>query len=174
MRETDMPQVPFSELPDHGRLWVFPLSRTLEGTEGEACLSVVDLFLERWAAHGMPLRSARALLDDQFLLIGVDVDAEAPSGCSIDALVNQLRAMGQKIDIAFIDHSSVWYRKNGEVRTATRGVFRGLAKAGDVDSQTHVFDTSLTRVGQYRAGNLEREAAATWHGRAFFKNALTA
>jgi hypothetical protein len=169
-----MPQVPFSKLPGHGRLWVFPLSRSLEATEAEACLSVVDSFLARWAAHGMPLRSARALLDDQFLLIGVDVDAEAPSGCSIDALVNQLKAMGQEMNVAFIDHSPVWYRTNGAVETATRGAFRELAKSGSVDAQTHVFDTSLTRVDQYRDGDLEREAAETWHGQAFFKAALPA
>lgn len=89
-----MPRVPFEELPDHGRLWVFPATRELSEAEADACLGAVDDFLSTWSAHGAALRSGRELRDQRFLLVGVDVDAEAPSGCSIDALVNRLRALG--------------------------------------------------------------------------------
>ena len=84
-----MPRVPFEVLPGHGRLWVFPVSRTLTDVEARACLEAVDEFLASWAAHGVPLKSGRELREGRFLLVGVDVDAEAPSGCSIDALVNR-------------------------------------------------------------------------------------
>ena len=163
-----MPRVPFSELPDHGRLWVFPLSRDLTATEVATCLELVDAFLDQWAAHGVPLRSARELRDARFLLVGVDVDAEAPSGCSIDALVNRLRTLGTELGVTFIDHAPVWFRAEGEIRTVSRAEFRALAAEGDATSSTRVFDTSLTRVDQLRAGALERPAAESWHGKAFF------
>lgn len=163
-----MPRVPFSELPDHGRLWVFPLSRDLATPEVATCLDLVDAFLDRWAAHGVPLRSARELREGRFLIVGVDVDAEAPSGCSIDALVNRLRSLGTELSVTFIDHAPVWFRGEGEIRTVSRADFRALATAGDVTSSTHVFDTSLTRVDQLRAGALERPAEESWHGKAFF------
>ena len=105
-----MPRVPFDELPDHGRLWVFPASRTLTAEEAATLLAAVDDFLSMWAAHGASLRSARELTEDRFLLVGVDVDAEAPSGCSIDALVNRLKALGGELDVSLIDHSPLWYR----------------------------------------------------------------
>lgn len=165
-----MPRIDFEELPPHGRLWVFPSSRALSDDEARTLLDAVDGFLAQWAAHGTPLQSGRALRHRRFLLVGVDIDAEAPSGCSIDALVNRLRALGGELGLTLIDHAPVWFRVDGEVRSVTRAEFRELAEQGIVDPATRVFDTSLTRIEEARDGSLERPAADTWHGRTFFKN----
>lgn len=164
-----MPRIEFADLPDHGRLWVFPSIRPLTPAEGERCLGVVDEFLDQWAAHGAPLRSARELRDARFLLVGVDVDAEAPSGCSIDALVNRLRALGSEMGTTFIEHGPVWYRHGDAIRTVSRADFKALATEGAVTAETPVFDTSLTKVAEARSGKLERPARESWHGRAFFQ-----
>ena len=164
-----MPRVPFQQLPDHGRLWVFPATSALDNAQAERFLEAVDRFLDGWAAHGVALTSARELIENRFLLIGVDVDRELPSGCSIDALVNQLRALGAELGVSVIDHAPVWYRAGDSIESVTRGAFRQLAADQRVTSGTHVFDTSLTSVDALREGALERPAAETWHGRAFFK-----
>lgn len=166
-----MPRVSFDALPDHGRLWVFPARRRLDEGEISSLLEAVDGFLDTWAAHGVPLRSGRLVVEDQFLVVGVDEDAEAPSGCSIDALVNELRALGDRLGVGLIDHRPVWYRDaEGAVRCVDRSDFRRLAEEGLVDERTPVFDTTLTRVEALRAGKLERGAGETWHRRAFFRS----
>jgi hypothetical protein len=165
-----MPRVSFDELPDHGRLWVFPIGRALTREEADRCLAAVDGFLAAWAAHGQPLRSGRELHEGRFVIVGVDVDAEQPSGCSIDALTNALRGLGQEIGASFIDHAPVWYRHDDGIRTASRPEFRALAEAGTLSPETHVFDTSLTTIDDFRRDRLERPATETWHGRAFFRN----
>jgi len=165
-----MPRVAFDSLPDHGRLWVFPATESLTSAQSDAFIQAVDTFLEAWAAHGVPLRCGRELRDDRFLVVGVDVDAEAPSGCSIDALVNRLRALGTELDVSLIDHSPVWYRSGDEIETASRAEFRTLAESGAVSPETPVFDTSLTTIGSFRAGEFEQPAAETWHGSVFFKD----
>ena len=162
-----MPRIDFDALPEHGRMWVFPLKRRLAADEATAVLDVVDDFLNGWAAHGMPLRSGRRLVDDHFLLVGVDVDAEAPSGCSIDALVGQLRTLGARLGTTFVDHAPVWYRSTEGIRAVSRPDFKRLAAEGSVDVDTAVFDTSLTKMSE--AALLERPAAESWHGRAFFQ-----
>jgi hypothetical protein len=167
-----MPRISFDDLPDHGRLWVFPASRTLQPDEREALLAEVDDFLGTWAAHGNPLRCARDLRDDRFLLVGVDQDASAPSGCSIDALVNRLRALGESLDVVLIEHGSVWYRSEDGIEAVARPRFKELAASGAVTPDTRVLDTTLTRVGEVREDGLERPARESWHGRAFFKEQL--
>jgi len=164
-----MPRVPFEELPDHGRLWVFPATRELDGAEADACLAAVDDFLASWSAHGAPLRSGRELRERSLLLVGVDIDAEAPSGCSIDALVNSLRALGSDLGVGLIDHARVWFRDGGEVRSVPRVEFRRMAEDGVVGPDVSVIDATLTSVRQLREGALERPATDTWHARAFFK-----
>lgn len=164
-----MPRVPLDEIPDHGRLWVFPASRALEPSEAGLLLTDVDDFLDGWAAHGVPLRAGRELREGRFLLVAVDVDAELPSGCSIDALTNRLRAFGSEKGLSLIDHAPVWYRSDDGVKSASRPAFKALARDGAVSPATHVFDPTLVRVGQLRSGALERPAAETWHARAFFR-----
>jgi hypothetical protein len=164
-----MPKISFDALPGHGRLWVFPATRDLSDAEADAFLTAVDDFLATWSAHGAALRSGRELIERRFLLVGVDVDAEAPSGCSIDALMTRLRALGDSMGVALIDHAPVWFRQGGSIRTLSRPEFRALAARGDVDAGVHVFDTTLTRIDAYRAGQLERPATDTWHGRTFFR-----
>ena len=168
-----MPRVEFDALPGHGRLWVFPVSRRLTGPEGQRLLEQVDDFLDGWAAHGMPLHSARRLVEGQFLVVGVDVDAEAPSGCSIDALVRSLQGVADGLGITLHDQTSVRYREGDEIRTVSRPEFRGKAERGELDPEVSVFDTTLVRVDQLRAGGLEAPARETWHGRAFFRERLT-
>jgi hypothetical protein len=166
----EVTHVPFEALPDHGRLWVFPASRTLTAEELAALGQEVDDFLASWRAHGAPLRAGREVVEDRFLLVGVDVDAESPSGCSIDALLNRLRALGTARGVTLIDHAAVLWRDGDQIRSATRTEFRALAAIGTVTPDTAVFDTSLTRVDQARGGALERPASETWHARAFFKD----
>jgi len=168
-----MPQVRFEELPDHGRLWVFPATRDLSDAEAATCLEAVDDFLASWSAHGAALRSGRELLERRFLLVGVDVDAEAPSGCSIDALVNRLRVLGAELGVGLIDHAPVWFRAEGDIRSVPRADFRQLAEEGEVAPDVTVVDTTLTSMRQLREGALERPAADTWHGPAFFKARAT-
>jgi hypothetical protein len=164
-----MPRIDFSELPDHGRLWVFPAGRDLDTQAQASTLRVVDDFLDGWAAHGAPLRSGRELSEGRFLLVGVDVDAESPSGCSIDALVRRLRELGDAIGAGFVDHAPVWYREGEDIRSVSRSEFRALSESGEVTPDTPVFDTSLTTVAALREGRLERPARESWHGRVYFR-----
>jgi len=128
-----MPRIDFSDLPDHGRLWVFPASRRLSLDESARLLSEADVFLDGWAAHGAPLVSGRVMVEGHFLLVGVDEDAEAPSGCSIDALVNRLTELGQEQGVTLVEHAPVWYRKGDTVCAVSRPEFRARVAAGDVD-----------------------------------------
>jgi hypothetical protein len=164
-----MPRVAFDALPEHGRLWVFPLSRGLTVDEEQRLLAEVDAFLDEWAAHGAPLRSARDMVRGHFLVVGVDVDAEAPSGCSIDALVRRLQGLAKRLDVTLHDQTSVRYREGAEIRTLPRAEFREKVARGELGPDVTVFDTTLVRVSQFRAGELEAPASETWHGRAFFR-----
>jgi hypothetical protein len=167
-----MPRIPFDRLPDDARLWVFGAARPLDASEKSELLAAVDGFLADWRAHGAPLTCARELAEDRFLMVGVDEASVPPSGCSIDAMVNVLGGLEEKLGLPLVGHGAVFYRApSGEVSRADRAAFRRLAEEGSVTPETAVFDTTLTRVGRLRDGGWERPARETWHGRAFFRTA---
>lgn len=163
-----MPTVPFSQLPDHARLWVFAAERPLEPAASASLLTAVDAFLETWHAHQVPLTCARDWRHERFLLVGVDEQAAGVSGCSIDALVRSLKQQGQQLGVTLLDHAGVFFLEDGHVERLSRDGFADAAAKGRVTPATTVFDNTVTSVGALRAGGWQRPAAEAWHQRAFF------
>jgi len=167
-----MPKVPFETLPDESRLWIFGVGRELDAAERESFLDAVDRFLDGWAAHGVALRSGRDWRYGRFLLVAVDEASEPPSGCSIDAMVRVLKDQEATLGVPIIDSSPVWFLDGDEVRRSSRPDFRRLVEEGAVNPETVVFDNTVTRLTDERAGRWKRQARESWHGRAFFRNSL--
>ena len=163
-----MPRVGFDRLPDDGRLWIFAAERELSPAEQARLLAEVDQFIAQWTAHGVALTAARELREGRFLFVGVDERAAGVSGCSIDALVRRMRTLQGELGAELVNHGPVLFRRHGRVERLSRERFAELAAAGDVGIDTPVFDTTLTRIGDLRAGRWEVPARESWHGRAFF------
>ena len=166
-----MPLIPFHQMPDSARVWIFGASRPMSDDEELTFLSRVDGFLDSWAAHGTPLTVARDWRDGRFLQVAVDEASVPPSGCSIDAMVNTLKDLERELGVVLVDNGPVWYRDDGSVGRVSRAEFKALVDDGTVTPATLVFDNSVTRVGQIRAGQWERAVSDAWHGKAFFKTA---
>src|SRR3954470_23150364 len=156
-----MPIVAFSALPDSARVWVFASDKPLTGQAAERLLGSVDEFLEEWRAHGVPLRCARDWRDDRFLAVGVDVNAENASGCSIDGLFRALQNMQREIGSRLVGGGRVFYRDASEVETTSREEFVERVRRGEITRETPVFDTALTAAADWRT-NFERPAAEAW------------
>jgi hypothetical protein len=164
-----MPMVPFETLPDASRLWVFGVERTLAEAEQENFLNAVDLFLESWVAHGVPLTCGRDWRWGRFLLVAVDEASEPPSGCSIDAMVGVLKDQERRLGVRILDNTPVWFVADEEVQRISRSEFGRLAEEGAVDPETVVFDNTVTRLRDARSGRWQGPARESWHQRAFFK-----
>ena len=165
-----MPMVPFEVLPDESRLWVFAVERTLVEVDQENFLSAVDRFLETWAAHGVPLTCGRDFRRGRFLLVAVDETSAPPSGCSIDAMVGVMKDQERRLGLRILDNTPVWFVADGEVQRISRPEFSRLAEEGAVGPDTVVFDNTVTRLKDVRAGRWEGPARESWHQRVFFKS----
>jgi hypothetical protein len=163
-----MPRTTFDALPADARLWIFAAERPLAARERDYLLSAVDGFLDQWQAHRRPLTSARDFRHDRFLLVGVDEAAAGVSGCSIDALLRDIKRVEAALSVALVDHAPVVFRDGEAIQRVPRDEFAELARAGRVTPDTIVFDNTLTQMGDLQAGRWEVPAAQTWHGRAFF------
>ena len=162
-----MPLIPFSQLPNDARLWIFAAERPLSNEEGGRVLAEADGFIHQWTAHGVPLSAGRELRYNQFVLVAVDERAAGVSGCSIDALVRRMHQLEQVLGLELVNNGPVLYREGDAIERVSRERFAELAASGTVGPTTRVFDNTLTRVGDL-AGRWEVKAADAWHARAFF------
>lgn len=159
-----MPRTDLAALSDTSRIWLFGVSPALDAAKRARMLDQVDLFLRDWAAHNVPVTSAREILHDRFLLIAVDQSSET-SGCSIDRMFGLLRQLERELGVAILDPNRVFVRDGDAM---TRAEFRNTANA-----DTIVFDTLAERLGEVRSGRWERRAAESWHAR-LLRDRLTA
>ncbi len=158
-----MPVVPFAELPDDSRVWLFGSAAPIDEVDMQRVLTTVDGFLAKWAAHGQPLWCARDWRDERFLAVGVDTSREGASGCSIDGLFRALKGIEEGIGTTMLDSSLVYYRDElGLVHALSREDFALLGRGGHVGPATPVMDLALTDAAAYRT-RFERRASESWH-----------
>ena len=167
MSITNSRSVPFTDLPDEARLWIFASPDKIAGAPATRLLDMVDGFLDEWHAHGHPVVGGRDWRHDRFLLVAADEAATGVSGCSTDSLFRIFKGAEKELGITLLDGSLVWYRDGEEIRGASRAEFRERAKSGEVNGDTVVFDNTVPTVGGVRTGQWERPAREAWHGKAF-------
>ena len=157
-----MPVIPFENLPDASRVWVFGSDRPLTEEGTTALLKGVDEHLANWKAHGAPLTVGSQFRDQRFLVVAVDQSTAGASGCSIDGLFRVLQGLEKKIGATMVGGGRVFYRAEaGTVQSVTREEIPSLVQSGAITKDTVVFDTSLTDLGAFRSG-FEQRAKKSW------------
>lgn len=159
----DMPLVQFEDLPDTARAWVFGADRNLDEGATDLLLREVDRFLSQWHAHGAPLTTSRDWRHGRFLTVAVDQSTAGASGCSIDGLFRNLKALEPKLGASLVTSGVVYFRdQKGAIECVERERFTALSAAGKVTPETRVFDPTVTTLGEWRA-RFELHAADSWH-----------
>ena len=160
-----MPVTEIQDLPDSSRVWVFGADRKLDTGATDLLLREVDRFLEQWHAHGEPLTSARAWKDGRFLTIAVDQSSAGASGCSIDGLYRNLKALESRLGANVVTSGLIFYRDDrGQVQSVDRERFTALGNEGRIGPGTRVFDPTVTTLGEWKA-RFELNAEDSWHSR---------
>jgi hypothetical protein len=95
--------IPFEQLPDQSRVWVYQANRRLKGAEIEQIRSFLMNEMNAWAAHGAPLNASFEIRFGQVVIIAVNEDVNQASGCSIDASTRWFKSLGEMLQVDFFD-----------------------------------------------------------------------
>lgn len=156
--------VPFSSLPDHSRVWIYPSPRTFTEKEKEAITNRFTHFLTQWTTHGSSLEAAYDLPYNQFIVIGLNEQPQSASGCSIDALVHEIQAIETELNLQLLDKMNVSYRDGNQLCYVGLKEFRKLAKTPKITPNTTVFNNLVINKSEY-IHHWEVPAHASWHSR---------
>ncbi|TXF76170.1 hypothetical protein [Chryseobacterium sp.] len=124
------------------RVIIYPASRPFTPKESRKITEKLYDFLATWAAHGKPLSSSFKIEKNQFIVVCVDEEKEAASGCSIDALGGVMRAIDQEFELGLFDRMKASFVENGEIKTMKLQDFRKSLKEGLISTDIEVFDFS--------------------------------
>lgn len=124
------------------RVIIYPASRAFTPKESKSITEKLYDFLATWAAHGKPLSSSFKIEKNQFIVVCVDEDIEAASGCSIDSLGGVMKEIDQEYNLGLFDRMKASFVENGETKTMKLQDFRKGLKEGNISTDIQVFDFS--------------------------------
>ncbi|MEN1785439.1 MAG: ABC transporter ATPase [Bacteroidota bacterium] len=156
--------VDFSTLPEHSRIWIYQCNRSFSEAELVEIKAQLTAFLTQWTAHGAALKAGFEIPYNRFLVLGLDQEQHAASGCSIDASVRFIQQLEAKFQVDLLDKMNVSYKQGEYVAYKPLKEFKKMAKARSVSKRTVVFNNLVTTKKEYLE-HWEVPASESWHAR---------
>ena len=132
------------QLPAESRVWLYQSDRALDATEIQYVKEQLVSFTAEWAAHGKKLWAGAEIVNPYFLIVGVDESITPPSGCSIDASVKFIKALGAELEVDFFNRLKVTIDSPEGMKQI------GFHDLKNLDSTTLVYDSLETKLSAVR------------------------
>ena len=159
--------IPFEELPDTAKIWIYQSERRLTDEEVIKISELLHAYTSSWQAHGADLKASYRVMYNHFVILAVNEDANAATGCSIDDSVRAIKSIQQHIDTNLFDRLSITFKdKDGRVNIVSKKVFREMIETDEVSENTIVFNNMITKLGEYEK-NWEVTMHQSWHANVF-------
>ena len=158
--------VPFDQLPDNARVWIYPSSRNFSPDELLVIRQKTKAFLEQWTAHGTELQAGLDLPYHRFIVLGLNESIQSASGCSIDASVHFIQSLEETFKITLLDKMNVTFRNKNSIDHISLKEFQTKAKEKKVNSDVIVFNNLVQNKMEYDSF-WEVPASSSWHARYF-------
>lgn len=156
--------VNFTQLPDSAKIWIYQSSRTFTAIEIDELNDSIAAFMGDWTAHGQDLQAGFLLPHNRFIVLGVNQDLHAASGCSIDASVRFIKSLESFHDLSLLDNTLVLYKQAGSIQKMTFSEFKKASSEGNFTAETIVFNNLVKTKGEF-VSNWETMAQNSWHKR---------
>lgn len=158
--------VEFSTLPSHSRIWIYQSDRKFSEEEISEIEEKLESFIESWSAHGQSLEASYLLKYERFIIIAVNQDVQAVTGCSIDASVLFIQSLEQKFNVDLMDRMNVTFKMGEYIAYKSLIDFKKMAKAKSVSPSTIVFNNLVNTIEEWQ-DFWEVPASESWHNRFF-------
>ena len=122
--------------------------------------------MEGWAAHGQGLKAGYQLKYKRFIVLAVDQQVQAASGCSIDASVHFIQDLEKQYEVNLLDKMNVSYKHGAFVAHKPLLEFKKMAKDRAINKNTIVFNNLVNNKVEFE-NHWEVPAEESWHSRFF-------
>ncbi|QHI35346.1 hypothetical protein IMCC3317_06920 [Kordia antarctica] len=156
--------VEFNTISEEAKVWIYQANRSFSETELEEIKAKLADFITQWTAHGSDLQASFEIKYKRFIIIAVDQDTQAATGCSIDASVRFIQQLEKDYNVDLMDKMNVSYKQGEYIAYKDLKDFRKMAKDNAVTGKTIVFNNLVTTKADFLE-NWEVPASESWHGR---------
>jgi hypothetical protein len=152
--------VDFNTLPQTSRIWIYQADKPFTARDKDFISGFLPRYCEGWVAHGQPLKASFEIKFDQFIILAVDEEFNATSGCSVDDSVRAIKQIEEATGLDFFNRQRIAFFKDDVMTFELSGLKQKLA-TGMWNEATLTFNNLVTAKYQ-----LEKEwlvpAGSTW------------
>ena len=156
--------VPFENLPDSSRVWIYQANRSFTNEELDEIQSRLDQFVTQWTAHGADLQAGYLIKYKRFIILALDQQINAATGCSIDSSVHFIQQLEKEFNVDLLDKMNVSYKQGEFIAYKSLTDFRKMAKQKAVSPKTIVFNNLVNNKAEFLS-DWEVPASESWHKR---------
>lgn len=160
--------IPFENLNNESRIWIFQSNRKLNSGEIEKISNDLKDFLSGWATHGKQMNSSFQIVNELQVVVGIDLNIQAASGCSIDALVQKIQQLSGELNIDFFDRKATAVEENGVVNVFSFDQLKEKIASGEIKPSTLIYNNLIQSKGEMQNG-WKIKAEESWVKRYFEK-----
>ncbi len=137
----------YYEIPKEGKVWLYHANRQLTENEIFSLENELNKFISTWEAHGVGLKAAYQILHKRFVILALDQNHHAASGCSIDTSVHFFQELGKNLKVDFFDRTQIFFWEKEALTNISIKDLRNAIKEGKIQDDTLVFDTTVQQKG---------------------------
>ncbi|HEY0976909.1 MAG TPA: hypothetical protein VGE21_05520 [Flavobacteriales bacterium] len=134
-------------VPAHARVWVYKSADAFTPQQRDAIDAAGRRFVATWSSHNVPLDAWAGTLLDHFLVIAVDQEQAAASGCGIDKSVRFVQDLERGMGLQLTDRMVVIYERDGVLHSTRVQDVPRLLQGGELTEHTTVFNDLVATKG---------------------------
>ncbi len=144
------------------KVWIYQSNRQFTATEAEEIQQKLAVFTTQWKAHGHQLKAKAEMPYNFFIVLIVDQDSAAATGCSIDSSVRIIKEIESTYGVDLFDRFNMAYKIDDQVFVNTKEDFETLITIKKIGPQTIVFNNLVQTLAEYEQ-KWEIPMENSWH-----------
>jgi hypothetical protein len=140
----------FQTLTGNGRIWIYVSNRPLTADEASSINERLAVFCTNWAAHGNQLTAEFGIFYNQLLVLGVDEEVEAASGCSIDQTSIIFKQIDKEMELDLFNRMNLTFLQNDKIRLVQLADLSQAYHSGLINDETIFLDNTLSVLSDLR------------------------
>ena len=153
------------DFPDNSKIFVFQANKIISDEGIELINEKMAAFIEDWTVHGKNLKATFQTVSPLFIIVAVDESFAELSGCSKDALTNQIKEIGKALDVDFFDRMMIAYHpSDDEIALISLAEFKEKLQKDEIRQNTLVYNNLIENKVELKQ-NWQIPVKDSWHSK---------
>ncbi len=134
--------IDFNHLAENSRLWVYGSSRIIKEADKVEIHNIIVPFLQKWNHHGKSLTCSYTILNNHFLIVGLDESINPTGGCSLDGLQKIILEIDHNFNFNLFERLNVFLFLENKVKCVSS---KDLNQIIVVDQDSLIFNLNIEK-----------------------------